>query len=107
MDLWGHIRGSAQVSHKHAFSIAALNGGSKAEICNFKSVISVEHEVFWFQISVRVSVLVHIIQAQEELLHVVARDILAKAAAMGDEVEKFSAAGEFENDVIDGFRIFL
>ena len=101
MDFWCHVVECTELGVEIASTISSLDWSSKTEICYLENVVLIEEKVLWFEISVRESVLMAVIETAHELFKVVSCDVLLKPSWYGNEVEKFSSEGQFEDNIAD------
>lgn len=107
MDLRSHIRSSSELGLKQAGAVTTGDLGRKAEVRNLERELFVEHQVFWFQITMSESLLVHEVKTREQLVEVVAGLGFSQFASEGDEVKEFTASDELEHNKVDSLGALL
>jgi len=101
VDLRSHVRGSSELRLEHSRTVASLSWCSESKVSNLQIEVAVKHQVFWLEITVSEASGVQVAEALHQLLEVVSGVFLLQLAAEGNEVEEFTAANEFEHDVLD------
>ena len=107
VDLGSHVRGSAELGLEKAGAVSAAHGGGETQIRDLQGEVLVEEQVLGFEVTMCVAVAVHVAEAFEELLEVVASLILGEATAEGDEVEELTAADQLKHDELDSLLTLL
>lgn len=84
-----------------------MDGSREAKVCNFELVVFIEHEILRFKVAMADASLVHVLKSLKHLKGVEPGNWLAKLTSERDEIEQFTTAAKFKNDVLDFFRPLL
>jgi hypothetical protein len=91
-------------------AILSLDETGKTKIGQFEYKLLVEENIFGFDISMRVALGVHVVEAVHHLVEVGSGDEFGELACVGDEIKELSAAHVFENDgkaLVSRFILFF
>lgn len=99
VNLWSHIVQCSKLSFEESFSILAVNWSCESEVSDLKSKVLVKEHVLWFQISMSISLSIHIFKPIHELFEVVSAYRLAEFTRDGHIVEEFPSRCQFKHDV--------
>jgi len=87
MKFWSHVAWSTKFSLKEALAFPTLNWSSKTKVCNFKIILAIKHQIFWFKISVRNTLKVHVVQSLHELHEEVSCKFFVKLSGVSNKIK--------------------
>lgn len=107
VDLWSHIVVGAHLSCQQTRAIATLNRSGKPKVRYLELVATIQQKILWLQVTMRDSILVHVLERGQQLLGVQASDWLRELPPESNEVEKLSTICKLEHNVLHLFGALL
>lgn len=93
MDFRGHVALGAELGAEVAGAVAARDGGRETKISDLEVEVDVVEEVLGLEVSVGDALLVHVVEAVEELAEIEPASSLAERATQGHVVEQLTSLG--------------
>lgn len=99
VDLGRHEAERADNTPVHSVASSAFNWACEAEIDDFDIIELVKEDIFTFEVTVRESLSVNVVDGLDELLGVVAHNLLVEGARVGNIVEELASMDKLAHDV--------
>ena len=101
VDLWGHEAERANDGAVHARAISSLDWAGEAKVDNLDVIESVEQDILALEIAMGEALGVNVVDGLNELLGVVADNLLVEGARVGNIIEELATWHKLANDVGD------
>lgn len=99
VDLGSHVVQGTQLGVEVASTVSALDWCGEAKVSDFESVVAIEKQILWLEVSVSKALLMAVVKTIHEFLEIVSGDWLFESARNGNEVKEFSTEGQLQYDV--------
>lgn len=109
-DLWSHIAFSSQLGPEDASAVLALEEGGEAEVSDLEDEEVREQQILRLDVSVRISLLMHVMEAVHHLVEVGPGNLFRELASLCHEVEELTSSNELKHDgetAVGGFILIL
>ena len=102
-DFGAHVTGSSNEGRIVARSVTTFERAGESKVHNFDVVVLVKEDVLGFEIAMRETLGVDVVQTLQHLFEVVAAHLFREGTSVGNIVEELTARDEFLHNVCDLF----